>query len=231
MKKGDLKRGQILDAAEKLFFERGYDRTSIQDILDDLHTSKGSFYHHFTSKESLLEAICKERAESSRGEILQAVSPDAGAVEILNALISGVIPFSGEKLSFLLMILPVFNGPEGIRLKAGYTAELSAIYLQPVADALKKGTGEGSFSCSDPVFDAGLELDIIHRYWLNICEKILRDHAEDGRTDASELLELTEQYRTALERMLSAPYGSISLIRLPELKSLVEQIHLHLQVS
>ena len=231
MKKGDLKKQEILKTAESRFCKYGYEATSIQDILDDLHTSKGSFYHHFTSKESLLEAICKERAESSRGEILQAVSPDTDAVGILNALISGVIPFSGEKLSFLLMILPVFNSPEGIRLKVGYTAELSAIYLQPVADTLKKGTGEGSFSCSDPIFDAGLALDIIHRYWLNICEKILRDHAEGSRTDASELLELTEHYRTALERMLSAPYGSISLIRLPELKSLVEQIHLHLQVS
>ena len=90
---------------------------------------------------------------------------------------------------------------------------------------------EGSFSCSDPIFDAGLALDTIHRYWLNICEKILLGHAEGRRTDASELLALTEQYRTALERMLSAPYGSITLIRLPELKSLIEQIHLHLQIS
>ena len=32
MKKGDLRRGQILDTAEKLFFEQGYDRTSVQEI-------------------------------------------------------------------------------------------------------------------------------------------------------------------------------------------------------
>ena len=45
MKKGDLRRGQILDTAEKLFFEQGYDRTSIQHILDALGLSKGGFDH------------------------------------------------------------------------------------------------------------------------------------------------------------------------------------------
>ena len=40
MKKGDLKRMQILDAAEKLFFERGYEQTSIQDIKEALSLTK-----------------------------------------------------------------------------------------------------------------------------------------------------------------------------------------------
>ena len=56
MKKGDLKRVQILDAAEQLFFEKGYDRTSVQDLLDALDMSKGGFYHYFDSKESVLRA-------------------------------------------------------------------------------------------------------------------------------------------------------------------------------
>ncbi len=58
MKKGELKRSSILKAAEMLFFERGYDRTSVQDILDALSLSKGGFYHHFPSKkEAVLEEV------------------------------------------------------------------------------------------------------------------------------------------------------------------------------
>ena len=49
MKKGDLMRDEILIAAEKLFFEDGYESTSIQDILDVLKLSKGGFYHYFPS--------------------------------------------------------------------------------------------------------------------------------------------------------------------------------------
>ena len=62
MKKGDIKRTQILDAAEKLFFEHGYDRTSVQDILDALDMSKGGFYHYFDAKETVLREISERRA-------------------------------------------------------------------------------------------------------------------------------------------------------------------------
>ena len=55
MIKGDLRKKQILETAEALFTERGYEKTGVQDILDQLHLSKGSFYHHFESKELVLE--------------------------------------------------------------------------------------------------------------------------------------------------------------------------------
>ena len=71
MKKGDLRRGQLLDMAEKLFFEQGYDRTSIQDILDALRLSKGGFYHYFDAKETVLREI----VERDYGDSHRAVSP------------------------------------------------------------------------------------------------------------------------------------------------------------
>jgi len=229
MKKGEIKKQEILRTAEARFCRYGYEETSIQDILDDLHTSKGSFYHHFTSKEALLEAICKYRAESTSLEIMDAVSTDAIPVDALNTLISGIIPFSGEKLSFLLMILPVFSGPEGVRLKNGYMNELSSIYNDPIRDVIKKGTETGCFSCSDSDFSASLLLTVIHHYWMAVCDLILADHKSGNRTDPSELLTMTEQYRSALERILFAPFGSITLLSLPDLINLTDQIHLHLQ--
>ena len=63
MKKGDLRRAQILDTAEKLFFDKGYDRTSVQDILDAMGMSKGGFYHYFDSKESVLRSVSERRVE------------------------------------------------------------------------------------------------------------------------------------------------------------------------
>ena len=57
MRKGDIKRTHILDTAERLFLEKGDDRTSVQDILDGLGLSKGGFYHYFDAKESVLQAV------------------------------------------------------------------------------------------------------------------------------------------------------------------------------
>ena len=69
MKKGDLKRSSILETAERLFFEKGYEQTSIQDILDALSLSKGGFYHHFASKEAILSEICENRVISGLGQL------------------------------------------------------------------------------------------------------------------------------------------------------------------
>ena len=49
---------RILDAAQRLFLEKGYDNTTIQDIVDELGgLTKGAVYHHFKSKEEIMDAV------------------------------------------------------------------------------------------------------------------------------------------------------------------------------
>ena len=49
---------KILDVAQRLFLEKGYDNTTIQDIVDGLGgLTKGAIYHHFKSKEEIIEAL------------------------------------------------------------------------------------------------------------------------------------------------------------------------------
>lgn len=49
---------KILEVSERLFLEKGYDNTTIQDIVDELNgLSKGAIYHHFKSKEEIMDAI------------------------------------------------------------------------------------------------------------------------------------------------------------------------------
>lgn len=49
---------RILDAAQHLFLEKGYDNTTIQDIVDELDgLTKGAVYHHFRSKEEIMDAV------------------------------------------------------------------------------------------------------------------------------------------------------------------------------
>lgn len=49
---------RILVAAEKLFLEKGYENTTIQDIVNELgNLSKGAIYHHFKSKEEIVDAV------------------------------------------------------------------------------------------------------------------------------------------------------------------------------
>lgn len=49
---------RILDVSQRLFLEKGYDNTTIQDIVDQLGgLTKGAVYHHFKSKEEILDAV------------------------------------------------------------------------------------------------------------------------------------------------------------------------------
>ena len=50
-------RNKIIKSAWELFYEKGYDDTTVDDIIERSHTSKGSFYHYFPGKDSLLASL------------------------------------------------------------------------------------------------------------------------------------------------------------------------------
>lgn len=50
-------KAKIVAAAWKLFYEQGYDNTTIEEIIDESETSKGSFYHYFEGKDALLGSL------------------------------------------------------------------------------------------------------------------------------------------------------------------------------
>ena len=50
-------RSKIVSAAWELFYEHGYDNTTVDDIVERSHTSKGSFYHYFAGKDALLSSL------------------------------------------------------------------------------------------------------------------------------------------------------------------------------
>ena len=50
-------KGKIIKAAWKLFYEQGYEETTIEDIIYESHTSRGSFYHYFKGKDALLGTL------------------------------------------------------------------------------------------------------------------------------------------------------------------------------
>lgn len=75
-------RGRIISAAWKLFYEQGYEETTVEDIVFESETSKGSFYHYFDGKDALLGTLAyvfDEKYEQLMGQM----SPEMDAVEKL----------------------------------------------------------------------------------------------------------------------------------------------------
>ncbi|MCG7408786.1 TetR/AcrR family transcriptional regulator [Paenibacillus sp. ACRRX] len=57
VKEAEERRNEILDAADKLFGQKGFDGTSTNDILEKVGIARGTLYHHFKSKEDIMNAL------------------------------------------------------------------------------------------------------------------------------------------------------------------------------
>ncbi|MGG4345763.1 TetR/AcrR family transcriptional regulator [Paenibacillus lautus] len=57
VKKAEERRNEILDAADELFGQKGFDGTSTSDILEKVGIARGTLYHHFKSKEDIMDAL------------------------------------------------------------------------------------------------------------------------------------------------------------------------------
>jgi AcrR family transcriptional regulator len=80
-------RQEILRTAARLFQQRGYDATSMNDVAAALKLSKGGLYHHFQSKDEILFEIMNHAMELTQERVITPVRSIAGAEERLRALI------------------------------------------------------------------------------------------------------------------------------------------------
>ena len=82
---------KIVVTAARLFVEKGYEQTSVQDILDATGLSKGGLYHHFKSKEQILDAVMQRRIQyvNKRFQELIRNTPGKNAEENTGAAGSG----------------------------------------------------------------------------------------------------------------------------------------------
>lgn len=75
-------KGRIISAAWKLFYEQGYDDTTVEDIVFESETSKGSFYHYFDGKDALLGTLANVFDEKYE-QLKQTMDPAMDAVDRL----------------------------------------------------------------------------------------------------------------------------------------------------
>lgn len=75
-------KGRIISAAWKLFYEQGYEDTTVEDIVFESETSKGSFYHYFDGKDALLGTLANVFDEKYE-ELMQVMDPNLDAMEKL----------------------------------------------------------------------------------------------------------------------------------------------------
>jgi AcrR family transcriptional regulator len=103
---------RILDAAEKLFGQNGFDATSLRDITTEAQVNLAAVNYHFQSKESLIDAVIIRRIEPvsrRRMEMLDVAGPSPSLEQVIEAFVSPVL--EADVLRAVPMIGRVFADP------------------------------------------------------------------------------------------------------------------------
>lgn len=210
MKKGDTRREQILLTAEALFYAKGFEQTSIQDILDALDFSKGGFYHHFDSKLSLLEAICNMRAEESYAAAQKAVEAAGDdPIKALNALLDSGGMLRAEKMDYVGLLLRVAYREDGALMREKLKQRTLELMLPLMNQVIQKGVRQKLFYLPRASLAGELVLRLSAQFTDEAAYTLARDETETEKITS--ILAKLELYRHAVERLLGAPFGSVVL--------------------
>jgi AcrR family transcriptional regulator len=212
VKVADVRRAEIVGAAYKLFARDGYDATTVNAIIDELGLSKGAFYHHFASKEEVLEALARQLAEAMRARLLPLVTRrDLSAAEKLNLLFGAGTQFKREHVAMLRGFADLYYREENLRLRARLTAQSYTIVGPLFARVLDDGMRDGSFAIEDPVETANLMIHL-GTYLHDAFGEAFKRARHDLDGAVTQFMRRTDAYARALEGILGLDKHSLVLI-------------------
>lgn len=155
---------RILDAATRLFLEKGWDQTTIQDIIDELgDLTRGAFYHHFKSKEDIIDAVLKRLAlENNPFEQAEKMNGLNGLEKLKTAFQLSFTSNHGQVNAFK-SIPSILKSPT---LIANQLLECIRIGAPSIQSVIEEGVKDGSISVHYPKQTAET-LVILSNIWLN----------------------------------------------------------------
>jgi AcrR family transcriptional regulator len=153
VKEPEVRKAEILDAAEKLFIEKSYERASVNDIIKSVGLSKGAFYYYFKSKEEVLGEILEKRVCEG---IKRAEEIAASPLPTVQKCIEMILTQQLEE-GYQRMVAIFQDNKDGamIRRRSAALNELDAKYilrLSPcIGKVVEEGIEAGLFSTQFPV--------------------------------------------------------------------------------
>ena len=167
MKKKNSKntKGKIVSAAWQLFYEQGYDNTTVEEIVDASGTSRGSFYHYFGGKAALLSSL-SYLFDEKYDELAESMNPDLSPIEKLNLMNQELFlmidnTVSVDLLSQLFATQLITNGE---RHMMSPNRTYYKLLRQVISEGKQNGTFREEFSVNDiakayAMFERGLMYD------------------------------------------------------------------------
>ena len=138
---------KILDVAQRLFLEIGYDNTTIQDIVNELGgLTKGAIYHHFKSKEEIIDALSEKLFFDNNPFVIVKKRKDLNGLQKMREVIKiSYADIERNKLS--KQTLPVLKNP---RILAGMIdtdrKRITPLWFELIEEGQKDGSVKTEFA-------------------------------------------------------------------------------------
>lgn len=142
------RRNEIIETAGKLFEEKGYEQTQVQDIVNEIGVAKGLFYYYFKSKDEVMEELADRYADAIIDAVNKLIDKDITAFDKINRIFQIFIDSAEKKYGIFMGILNVKNGITHERIFFNVGKKMVPL----VTELILSGNDNGECNCSDPKF-------------------------------------------------------------------------------
>lgn len=218
-----VRKNELLDAAQELFFTKGYKQTSIESIIKKIGVAKGTFYYYFKSKEDLMDKLIKRMTNQILSEIKKITErTDLNALAKLNRAYITARNVKLENIDLVKLYFKVLYKDENIILRHKIYMSNVDLLVPEFAKIIEQGVEEKVFNTPYPYeaarlfFELGSILsDTISKHFLKLDEKPENMH---------KMVKEIEVYEDAIERILGAKKGTINIVNREILKNFQEKL-------
>ena len=193
MKKGEKRKQELIRIAYRMFVSRGYEHTSVDDIIGEAGIAKGTCYYYFKSKEQMLEEVIGMMLQAEAEKARAVLRSDLSVPEKIVGIIASIRIEREEKT-----IDDALHEPENILMHNKIRERIIDLIVPILSEAAEEGVREGLFVCD--------RIPERVRMIMLLSSDLFDDH--HPFTPA-----VTDVFIDAVEKILGAKPGTMGFIR------------------
>lgn len=183
--KKEIRKKELLNIAYKLFMTKGYENTSVDEIIAEAKIAKGTYYYYFESKEATLEKVIEMMIEEECKKANEILQSNLSVQEKILGIIISMRPNTEE-----LKIQEAINIPENIIMHQKINKKIIEVITPLLTEVIKEGKKQNIFDCdnvkerieiiliiTNNLFDANEQnsrkLNIYIEIFIDLIEKLL----------------------------------------------------------
>jgi len=206
-----VRREAFVDAAMRLVQLRGYEQTSIQDVLDELDASRGAFYHYFDSKQELLEAMVDRIADQALASLGPIVEDGRLPANLkLERFFSGIGQWKTDRKALMLELIKVWLSDDNAIVREKVRRVMVERIAPILADIIRQGIAEEVFVAESPEETAWVLMTLLQGFQDTATG--LYVGRQNGTVSYDDVQRRLQGFTHAFERVLGAPPGSVKPI-------------------